>query len=131
MFECSVPSLMMTKDYIYWLSHGLCHFNCSGLPVLVAESLTKYNGLHWCCNGCKKIGVDFFRFFQGTKSKFLAIQKDVSELSKNISAYEKLFDDYNSLNLMKSPPQSSPKRRKSSRNVNKKMLIVIPVLQVI
>lgn len=112
---------------VCWLCHGLCHFKCCGLPVLIAESLSKHKGLHWCCNNCRKIGVDFYRFFQGTKTNFHEIQKEVSALSDRISTYSKLFEDYNSLNVLNSPPQSSPKRRKSSRNANKPITFSDPV----
>ena len=116
--NCSIVS--DDERYIVcWLCHGLCHFKCSGLPVLVAESLTKHKGLQWCCNGCRKIGVDFYRFFQGTKTHFLEIQNNISDLSNRINSYGKLFDDYKSLNFLNSPNQSSPKRRISARNLNK------------
>lgn len=98
-----------------WLCHGVCHFKCSGLSAIVAEAVTKYKGLHWCCQDCRQIGVSFYRFFNGTKNHFMEIQNEVSELSERISAYGKLFEDFKSLDTLKSPPESSPKRRKSSR----------------
>lgn len=101
-----------------WLCHGLCHFKCSGLSTLVAESLSKDNGLHWCCTACRKIGVSFYRFFQGTITHFKEIQNEAGKLAERISTYGKLFEDFKSLDNLKSPPQSSPKRRKSSR-INK------------
>lgn len=102
-----------------WLCHGLCHFKCSGLSGLVADALRNNNGLHWCCLDCRKIGVEFYRFFQSTKSTFANIQNKMAHLSKEIAAYGNLFNDFNSLNSLNSPPQSSPKRRKSARIKNK------------
>lgn len=101
-----------------WLCHGLCHFKCSGLRVLVAEAVTNTKGLHWCCNSCQKVGVEFYRFFQSTKNSFINIQNKLSLLSSEIAAYGNLFDDFKQLNNLESPV-SSPKRRKSSRNKNK------------
>lgn len=102
-----------------WLCHELCHLKCSGLSGLVADALTNNKGLHWCCYKCRKIGVSFYRFFQDTKKKFLNIQEEASDLTNRINDYGKLFDDFKSLDNLKSPPQSSPKRRKSSRNATK------------
>ncbi|XP_037817198.1 uncharacterized protein LOC119607389 [Lucilia sericata] len=97
----------------------MCHFKCSGLSGLVAEAVCKTKGLHWCCNACQKIGVEYYRFFQGTKNTFLNIQNKLSALSNEVSAYGNLFEEFKQLNCLNSPPQSSPKRRKSSRNKNK------------
>lgn len=103
-----------------WLCHGLCHFKCSGLPVLAAEAVTRHKGLHWCCPDCRHVGASFYRFFQGTQTNFLEIQKEASELSDRISAYGKMFEDFKSLDNLKSPTQSSPKRRKSARKKDKR-----------
>ncbi|XP_046808360.1 uncharacterized protein LOC124420194 [Lucilia cuprina] len=97
----------------------MCHFKCSGLSGLVAAAVCKTKGLHWCCNACQKIGVEYYRFFQGTKNTFLNIQNKLSPLSNEVSAYGNLFEEFKQLNCLNSPPQSSPKRRKSSRNKNK------------
>lgn len=98
-----------------WLCHGVCHFKCSGLSTLVAEALQHTNGLSWCCNDCRKIGVEYYRFFQSTKNTFINIQHKVAALSNEISSYGNLFDEFKQLNSLNSPPQSSPKRRKSAR----------------
>lgn len=63
--------------------------------------------------------MSFYRFFQGTVTHFKEIQDEAGKLSERISAYGKLFEDYKSLENFKSPTQSSPKRRKSSRKINK------------
>ena len=110
-----------------WLCHGLCHFKCSGLSGLVADALRNNTGLHWCCFDCRKIGVEFYRFFQGTKSTFTNIQIKMDLLSKEFAAYGNLFDDFKNLNSLNSPPQSSPKRRKSSRIKNKDNTAKSPV----
>lgn len=102
-----------------WLCHELCHVKCSGLSGLVVDAMANDKGLHWRCNDCRKIGVTFYRFFQDTFKKFLEIQEEASKLTERISEYGKLFDDFKSLDNLKSPPQSSPKRRKSSRNKDK------------
>lgn len=104
---------------VCWLCHECCHFNCSGLPVVVAEALPNNKGLHWCCSSCSNIGANFSRFFQNTRTKYLELQSEATKLTERISAYGKLFDDFKSLDNLKSPPQPSPKRRKSPRNVNK------------
>lgn len=104
---------------VCWLCHECCHFKCSGLSGLVAEAVSKNKGLHWCCENCRKFGVNYYRFFQETKNKFTELQKEAIKLNDRISAYGKLFDDFKSLDNLKSPPQSSPKRRKSARNMNK------------
>ncbi|XP_065368812.1 uncharacterized protein LOC135961245 [Calliphora vicina] len=75
----------------------------------------KNNGLHWCCESCRKLGVNYYRFFQDTKKKFMELQDDANKLNDRISEYGNLFDDYKSLDNLKSPPQSSPKRRKSAK----------------
>lgn len=97
-----------------WLCHGNYHFKCTGLRVTVAEAVSIQTGLHWCCIDCRKIGVSFYRFFQGTKNHFQEIQEEASKLADRISIYGKLFDDFKSLDSLSSP-QSSPKRRKSSK----------------
>lgn len=109
-----------------WLCHGLMHFKCSGLPTLAAEASQKYDGLHWCCIYCRKIGVDFYKFFQNRKSAFIQIEKELSELSNRVSDYGKIFDDYKLLDNLQSPPQSSPKRRKSSRIPDKTIAVESP-----
>lgn len=103
---------------ICWLCHGLCHFKCSGLSGLVAESISKHKNLHWRCNGCQKIGADFYRFFQSTKNNFLQIQNNLINLSGQISSYGKLFEDFKSLEGLQSPQLPSPTRRKSPRFLN-------------
>ncbi|XP_037816681.1 uncharacterized protein LOC119607035 [Lucilia sericata] len=50
----------------------------------------------------------------------MEIQDEVAKLSDRISKYGKLFEDFNSLDTLKSPAQSSPKRRKSSRKIKEK-----------
>lgn len=116
---CLTKGCTIESDYermiCCWLCHELCHFKCSGLTATVAESISKYKGLHWCCPNCRQIGVSFYRFFKGTKDNFLEIQNEASQLSERIAVYGKLFDDFKSLDTLKSPPQSSPKRRKSNR----------------
>lgn len=109
-----------------WLCHGVIHIKCSGIPVLAAEATVRHDGLHWCCTSCRKIGVEFYHFFQGRKNMFLEIQKDISDLSQRVADYGKLFDDYASLDNIKSPPQSSPKRRKSARTQNKTNTVLSP-----
>lgn len=104
---------------ICWLCHGLCHFKCSGLSGLVAESISKHKSLHWRCNNCQQIGAEFFRFFQSTKDTFLQIRNNMVNLSNQINEYGKLFEDYKTLENLKSPVESSPKRRKSPRIFNK------------
>lgn len=120
--KCLNKSCTLTSDsermVTCWLCHGLCHIKCSGLKVLVAEALVNTKGLHWCCNGCQKIGVEFYRFFQSTKNTFINIQNKMTVLSDEIAAYGNLFENFKQLNNLESP-QSSPKRRKSSRNKNK------------
>lgn len=102
-----------------WLCHGLTHFKCSGIPTLAAEASQKHDGLFYCCVHCRKLGIDFYKFFQSRKSIFLQLQKSVVDLNNRVEDYGKLFDSYTSLDNYKSPPQSSPKRRKSSRAVDK------------
>lgn len=102
-----------------WLCHNLCHYKCTGLPTLVNESVNTHDGLNWFCFNCRKPAVEFYRFFQGTKTRFCEIKKSALLLNDNISEYGKLFDDFASLDNLKSPPQSSPKRRKSARNIAK------------
>ncbi|KAI8122780.1 hypothetical protein CVS40_6538 [Lucilia cuprina] len=80
---------MLTVEY--------CHFTCSELSGLVAEAVSKNKDLHWCYESCRKFEIRRIR----------------------ISAYGKLFDDFKSLHNLKSPPQSSPKRRKPARNLTK------------
>ncbi|XP_046810013.1 uncharacterized protein LOC124420597 [Lucilia cuprina] len=104
---------------VCWLCHECCHFKCSGLSGLVSEAVSKNKGLHWCCESCRKFGVNYYRFFQETKKKFAEIQDEAVKLNERISAYGKLFDDFKSLDNLKSTPQSSPKRRKSARNLTK------------
>ncbi|KNC30819.1 hypothetical protein FF38_05190 [Lucilia cuprina] len=50
----------------------------------------------------------------------MEIQDEVAKLSDRISKYGKLFEDFNALDTLKSPAQSSPKRRKSSRKIKEK-----------
>lgn len=104
---------------VCWLCHEACHLKCCGLSGLIADALTNNKGLHWCCNDCRKIGVSFYRFFRDNKKKFLDIQDEAAKLSARINDYGKMFEDFKSLDNLKSPPESSPKRRKSSRNVTK------------
>ena len=120
---CLVKNCTLKNDnermVVCWLCHEFCHIKCCGLSGLVAEAITKNNGLHWCCNNCKKVGVNFYRFFQDTKNKFIEIQEEAHKLNERISAYSKMFEEFKTLDDLKSPPQSSPKRRKSARNANK------------
>lgn len=111
---------------VCWLCHECCHFKCSGLSGLVAEAIPKHKGLQWCCEGCSKMGVTYYRFFQNTKEKFLKLQEDAAKLNKDIAAYGKLFDDFKSLDNLKSPPKSSSKRRKSPRNLDKEKCDELP-----
>ncbi|XP_065356382.1 uncharacterized protein LOC135950783 [Calliphora vicina] len=122
-FKCLNKSCTLSGDdermVVCWLCHGMCHFKCSGLTGLVAEAVCKTKGLHWCCNACQKIGVEYYRFYQSTKNTFLNIQNKLSALSSEIAAYGNLYEEFKQLNCLNSPPQSSPKRRKSSRTKNK------------
>lgn len=102
-----------------WLCHNLCHYKCTGLPTLVNEAVTQYDGVNYFCVSCRKPAVEFFRFFQGTKTRFLEIKKTVSVLADNISNYGKLFEESTALDNLKSPPELSPKRRKSARKNGK------------
>lgn len=102
-----------------WLCLGLIHFKCSGLPTLTAEATTKYDVLIFVCPNCKKTGAEFYRFFQKRKSIFLKIKNDLMNLSNHATDYENLFEEFPLLDNIKSPPESSPKRRKSARNPNK------------
>lgn len=121
--KCLSKSCTLASDdermVVCWLCHGVCHFKCSGLRTLVAEALHSTKGLHWCCNGCQQIGVEFYRFYQSTKNTFINIQTKMSVLSNEICSYGNLFDEFKQLNYINSPPHSSPKRRKSSRKNNK------------
>lgn len=117
--NCIKTDCCITNDYERMVScslcHNLCHFKCSGFSGLVGEAVNKSKNLRWYCDGCDKIGVEFHRFFQRRKIIFEKIQKDMSLLSNDISEYGKLFDDFKELETFNSPPQSSPKRRKSNR----------------
>lgn len=98
-----------------WLCHELCHYKCTGLSTLVNESVNECDGLNWFCSNCRKPAVEFYRFFQSTKNRFSEIQKSVTLLSESISNYGNIFQEFSSLDSLKSPNQSSPKRRKSAR----------------
>lgn len=102
--KCSIKNLD-ERMLSCWLCHGLIHFKCSGIPTLAAEATQKHDGLHWRCNNCKKVGVDFYKFFQERKSIFLGIQKEMSNLSQRISEYGNLFDRFISLETYEFPPQ--------------------------
>lgn len=104
---------------VCWLCHNLCHYKCTGLPTTINEAVRNHDGLNWFCFNCRKPAVEFYRFFQGNKNRFLEIEKNASLLLASVIDYGKLYTDFASLDSLKSPPQSSPKRRKSSRNVNK------------
>lgn len=98
-----------------FLCHCLIHYKCSGMPTLVNEAISEYDGLNYFCMPCRKPAVEFYRFFQGTKTRFLDVKNAVATLTENISNYGKLFDQFSSFDNLKSPPKSSPVIRKSSR----------------
>lgn len=133
-FKCLLKNCSINSDddrmISCWLCHGLCHFKCSGLKTLVAEALRNVSGLHWCCWDCRKIGAEFYRFFQNTTKKFLDLKDQAAKLNESINAYGKLFDDFKSLDNLKSPPVPSPKRRKSARNIDKEKRDTNPVVTV-
>lgn len=107
-----------------WLCNGMCHIKCSGLSGLVAGSLSKDNGLAWRCNDCRKISITFYRFFQANKSRFSEIQEEANKLCDKISQYAKMFEDFTSLDSVKSPVQISPKRK--SARINNKVKLTEP-----
>lgn len=112
--NCKITSdteLMITC----WLCHQLCHYKCTGYSTLVNEAASKQEGIAYFCVLCRKPAVEYFRFFHGTKNRFMDIQKSATTLSENISNYGKLFEEFATLNNLKSPPQITPKRRKSAR----------------
>ena len=121
--SCLMKNCNITSDnerkITCWLCHELCHVKCSGLSALVADAIANNNGLHWRCDVCRKIAITFYRFFQDTQQTFSEIKKEASKLNERISEYGKFFDDFKTLDNLKSPPPSSPKRRKSARNINK------------
>lgn len=132
---CLAKNCTITGDddrmVVCWLCHECCHVKCSGLSGLVADAISKNNGLHWCCGNCRNIGVNFYRCFQNTKTKFSELQNEAIKLNERIAAYGKLFDEFKSLDNLKSPPQRSPIRRKSPRNVNREKCDDFPAVETI
>lgn len=116
--NCSITS-DSERMLACWLCHNLCHFKCSGLSTLINEAVNNAEGCGWFCWSCRKPAVEFFRFFQDKKTRFLDIEKNASLLLGSVLEYGKLFTDFTSLDNLKSPPQASPPRRKSARKGNK------------
>lgn len=119
-----------------WLCNGYCHLKCSGgLKPRDADALldkTKY--LQWTCLNCRKIRVEFYNLFQGSRNEFEIIRRDFCALNDKLLKYGELFSKFSSLENFVSTSQSlSPKRKKISENQPQLPSIqkIIPSIQII
>lgn len=81
-----------------WLCRGNYHLKCASLKARDADALADPGKcLQWCCPQCKKINVEFYKFFKSFNDEYDNLYKDYLNLQSKLSKFGELFNNYSNL----------------------------------
>lgn len=114
--ECTITS--NDRMVSCWLCLGSCHLKCSGLKARDADALADPGKcLHWTCSQCKKINIDFYKFFKSFKGEFEQLNNDFSSIKSKLAKFGELFENFPNLDKFSNADVSSSPKRKKAANV--------------
>lgn len=121
---CFAPKCTIKKEgerqITCWLCDDLFHMKCIGLMARTTDQLMdSAMGLRWCCLKCRKVDIEFYKFFIGTRNEFSDMHKELASLYAKFRKFEERYNKFGELNKLVESDMSpsSPKRRKVVENV--------------
>lgn len=104
-----------------WLCEGNYHLKCSGLRARDADALAdRAKSLHWTCSRCRKINVEFYKFFKSYKEQYEQLSKDFVAVQNKLSDFGELFTKF--ANLDKCVSSQNPPSLTNKISLNKAQL---------
>lgn len=116
---CFAPKCTVKKDgerqVVCWLCDDLYHMKCVGLLARTTDQLVDADmGLRWCCLKCRKVDIEFYKFFTSTRHEFSEMHTEFASLYAKFRKFEERFVNFNRLDKLAEEKMSpsSPKRKK-------------------
>lgn len=101
-----------------WLCLGNYHLKCTTLKARDADAIAdQTKSLQWSCAHCRKINIEFYKFFKSYKEEFEDINKNFLALQSKLSKFGDLFTKFLNLdNFIDNQNPASPKIKNKKKN---------------
>lgn len=121
--DCLSPNCTITANdrmISCWLCLGNFHLKCTALKSRDADALLDTaKSLHWTCVNCKKINIEFYKFFKSQKSEFEQLNKEFLSVQSKLAKFEDLFNNFQSLDkFINLDCNNSPKTKKKTNKLS-------------
>lgn len=128
---CFAPKCTVRKEgerqVVCWLCDDLYHMKCVGLLARTTDQLVDSEiGLRWCCLKCRKVDIEFYRFFTSNRYEFSEMHKEFASLYAKFRKFEERFDKFDCLNELvrtRDNASSSPKRKKVVESISSPQVV--------
>lgn len=127
--KCSIIGCTITSDERMmgcWVCGKFGHTKCAGVSARAADALGQNNGIRWCCPRCRRIDIQFYKFFKNTLAEITNMGATLLEVQQKFSKFSELFVSYPELDKFVASPikTPTPKRRKPSKKNSPKTMVM-------
>ena len=107
-----------------WLCTNQWHAKCAGIGARIVDALYGDNiGLRWCCTKCRKISVDFYKFYKDSMTEVSEMSRDLWKIYTRFKQLASLLDKFPDLgDFVNSPIVAGQKRKRTAKKTSNKSL---------
>lgn len=110
--NCKVKNNSDQQFLCCWLCDAQAHWSCAGFNGRTFDVIVdRSKGLRWSCLNCRDLDVDFYRMFRDAKLVLSRLKSDFEAVSCKFDEMNSLFDKFEYVD-------NSPKRKKSTLNLD-------------